>query len=103
MHIKDCILDYGPIYSFWLFSFKRCNGMFGSLPSNKRNIDSQVMGRFCCEDLIFNLDKLQQCEEYSADIFNEFDRFSPQRGTLNDIDLHDMVKISKFSSRNDFI
>ena len=25
-HIKDCILDFGPVYSFWLFSFKRLNG-----------------------------------------------------------------------------
>ena len=22
-HLYDCILDFGPIYSFWLFSFER--------------------------------------------------------------------------------
>lgn len=22
-HIKECVLDFGPIYSFWLFSFER--------------------------------------------------------------------------------
>ena len=22
-HIKECIFDYGPVYSFWLFSFER--------------------------------------------------------------------------------
>ena len=22
-HLADCILDYGPVYSFWLFSFER--------------------------------------------------------------------------------
>lgn len=23
MHLKECILEFGPIYSFWLFSFER--------------------------------------------------------------------------------
>lgn len=29
-HLKACILDYGPVYSFWLFSFERMNGVLGS-------------------------------------------------------------------------
>ena len=29
-HLYDCILDFGPIYSFWLFSFERENGILGS-------------------------------------------------------------------------
>ena len=28
-HITDCILDYGPVYSFWLYSFERYNGILG--------------------------------------------------------------------------
>ena len=27
-HLKDCILDFGPVYSFWLFSFERFNIFF---------------------------------------------------------------------------
>ena len=23
IHLADCVLDYGPVYSFWLFSFER--------------------------------------------------------------------------------
>ena len=43
MYIKDCILDYGPIiYSFWLFSFEKCNGIICSLPTNKRNNDKSL-------------------------------------------------------------
>jgi hypothetical protein len=26
LHIKDCMLDYGPLYSFWCFPFERLNG-----------------------------------------------------------------------------
>ena len=26
-HIADCIYDYGPLHSFWLFAFERYNGV----------------------------------------------------------------------------
>ena len=28
-HLKDCVLDFGPVYAFWLFSFERLNGFLG--------------------------------------------------------------------------
>ena len=70
---------------FWLLSFEKYNGKIGSLPTNKRNIESQIMGRFYCQNLILCLDKPQQYKGYFADIFNDFDRISSQMGTLNDI------------------
>lgn len=30
MHIKNCLLDFGPVYSFWCFSFERFNGIMGA-------------------------------------------------------------------------
>ena len=54
LHLKDCLLDFGHIYSFWHFCFERCNGMLGNLPNNKRNIEPQTMRRFCTENIIMN-------------------------------------------------
>ncbi len=31
LHIKECCQDYGPLYSFWCFSFERMNGILGKL------------------------------------------------------------------------
>ena len=45
-HIKDCILDFGPVYSFWLFSFERLNGVLGSYHTNCHDISVQLMRRF---------------------------------------------------------
>ena len=45
-HIKQCVLDFGPVYSFWLFSFERMNGILGAYHSNCRDIPLQVMRRF---------------------------------------------------------
>ena len=41
-HIKECILDYGPINNFWVFSFERFNGVLGKLPNNNRSIEIQM-------------------------------------------------------------
>ena len=45
-HIRECILDYGPLNNFWLFSFERFNGILGTLPNNNRSIEVQMMRRF---------------------------------------------------------
>ena len=29
LHLCECSFDYGPLYTFWCFSFKRMNGMLG--------------------------------------------------------------------------
>ena len=46
LHLIDTMLDFGPLYSTWCFSFERYNGMLGSLPTNKKTIEVQFMRRF---------------------------------------------------------
>ena len=29
LHLHDCSSDYGPLYTFWCFSFERMNGIIG--------------------------------------------------------------------------
>ena len=45
-HLTDCISDFGPMASFWLFSFERFNGILGDEPTNNRSIELQLMSRF---------------------------------------------------------
>ena len=45
-HILECILDYVPVYSFWLFSFERYNGILGDYKTNQRAIEMQLMQKF---------------------------------------------------------
>lgn len=46
LHLKECIQDFGPTYSFWLFSFERMNGLLGSRLTNHWNIETQLLARF---------------------------------------------------------
>lgn len=42
-HLKQVILDHGPVTSFWCFSFERFNGIMGSTTTNKRSVELQPM------------------------------------------------------------
>jgi len=33
LHLCECTYDYGPLYSFWCFSFERMNGFLGKIYS----------------------------------------------------------------------
>ena len=40
LHLAECCRDYGPIYSFWCYSFERMNGILGKymIPIVKKNL-----------------------------------------------------------------
>ena len=61
MHLADCVLDYGPVYSFWLFSFERYNGILGKYPTNNKSVELQMMRKFTRDQ---DLDDLQFPPEY---------------------------------------
>ena len=54
-HLKDILIDYGPVQSYWLFSFERMNGLLGQIPNNNRLIEPQLMRQFLHENLAFSL------------------------------------------------
>lgn len=45
-HLCECVLDYGPVYGFWCFSFERFNEILGSLHVNNHQIEVQLMRKF---------------------------------------------------------
>ena len=51
-HLKQCILDYGPLHAFWCYPFEWYNRILGSFHSNKKSIKSQwkrfVFCKFVC-------------------------------------------------------
>lgn len=53
-HIQECILNYGPVDSFWVFSFERFHGIWGNQPSNQQAVEVQLMRRFLKDGLMFS-------------------------------------------------
>lgn len=46
LHLKQCILDYGPLHAFWCYPFERFNGILGNIHFNRKSIESQLMKKF---------------------------------------------------------
>ena len=46
LHLKESLMAYGPLHSFWCFSFERYNGILTGYHTNKRDIEEQLMKRF---------------------------------------------------------
>jgi hypothetical protein len=55
-HLRECIEDFGPVQSFWLFSFERYNGILSRQPNNSRSVEIQVMRRFCRDTELMHFD-----------------------------------------------
>lgn len=51
-HLVSCIRQYGPLYSFWLFSFERYNGILGNISKNERNIEILNSQRGTLSDML---------------------------------------------------
>ncbi|OAD66773.1 hypothetical protein PHYBLDRAFT_152043 [Phycomyces blakesleeanus NRRL 1555(-)] len=37
MHLRESMLNFGPVYAFWLYSFERYNGKLKNIKTNHRN------------------------------------------------------------------
>ncbi|OAD79333.1 hypothetical protein PHYBLDRAFT_139365 [Phycomyces blakesleeanus NRRL 1555(-)] len=37
MHLHESMLDFGPVYAFWLYSFERYNGKLKNIKTNRQN------------------------------------------------------------------
>ena len=51
-HLVSCVRQYGPLYSFWLFSFERYNGILGNISNNEHNIEILNSQRGTLSDML---------------------------------------------------
>ena len=72
-HLADCILDYGPVYSFWLFSFERYNGILGAYSTNNKSVELQLIRKFLRDQLLRDFELPQ---EYGNHFKELIDRLS---------------------------
>ena len=66
LHLKQCLLDYGPSHAFWLYSFERYNGLLGSYHTNKKSIEIQIMRKFVDNQRLTGLKYLAKSEFLSV-------------------------------------
>lgn len=71
----------------------------GNIPNNKRNVETQMMKRFCRDGVILNINFPDQYLHHFDPDFLKLNASATQRGTLNTIDFKDYVPFMKLSSK----
>lgn len=86
LHIKQSILDFGPPHAFWCYAFERYNGILGSIHTNRRSIESQLMRQFCQE---------QELNDLILPNDPEFQSFIPKaKNSINSFPCENVIDIS---------
>ena len=66
-HLVECINEYGPLSSFWLFPFERYNGILEGTPTNNRSVEVQIMRKFLVDIQNLSLLQLEKANSILAD------------------------------------
>ena len=91
-HLLDCVLDYGPVYAFWLFSFERYNGILGDYGTNQRAVEIQLMRKFTSNQFMKDLPLPTAFEEIFKPLLNRL--VTRQSGSLEDQSITDQELMS---------
>ncbi|GET51676.1 hypothetical protein GLOIN_2v1786147 [Rhizophagus irregularis DAOM 181602=DAOM 197198] len=97
LHLCECSLDYGPLYTFWYFSFECMNGMLGSFPNSRRKIEPEIMRRLMFDNQISNIIN-SGVESKGLDLISN----RPSVGSLSEADQFSADEMRRFwlTSRN---
>ena len=82
-HLADCIYNFGSIYAFWLFAFERYNGILGSIPTNRKGIEVQLMKKFLLTDDF--LTRMQDMPDACSDVLGPLLTNKQQRSGVIDV------------------
>lgn len=91
-HLKECFLDFGPAGSFWTFAFERLNGVLGSIPTNHRDIETQIMRWFNTNQQVLQ----QNQDKEISKLFHPFQRSvgSLKQNTLPELPIRSVLDLS---------
>ena len=65
-HLKECIYDMGPVFSFWCFSFERYNGILESFQKNWHAPELQIIQKFILMQTLNSVDVTSAPAEISS-------------------------------------
>ena len=95
-HLKECLSDFGPASSFWAFPFERLNGTLGAVPTNHKDIETQLMRKFCSNQQV-----LQALETRQDEAMNKLlNPFMASKGSLKHQELPELPLLPELSLSN---
>ena len=65
-HIKDCILDFGPISAFWAYPFERFNGILESFSKNWIKPEEQITKKFLSFQELMTMKNIPEFSDFAS-------------------------------------
>jgi len=98
LHLKNCLLDYGPVHGFWCFPFERFNGILGAYHTNNKAVESQILKKVLHEQAIARLDLPTELIEDFSPIYQKMS--TKTKGSLKETAKVENLRL--LQSTNDF-
>ena len=67
-HLKECILDYGPLSSFWCFPFERYNGFLEGLQKSWNGPEKEMMYKILNMQHIHSLQHVNDEDKFGHEV-----------------------------------
>ena len=105
-HMRDCMLDYGPLSSFWCFSFERYNGTLEGVKKSWNGPEKQMLTKFMDMQYMCTLQKsiaTGNKEDFVTLVCKNNHLFSnhlSSYGSLHELVLHDVIISNQLRSFN---
>lgn len=96
-HLKECLLDFGPMHVFWCFSFERFNGAFGHFHTNNKAVEIQFMRKIMTSKFCDSF-KDVACSTSEVDFSDIF--FNSADSLLEKLKVTDIVRFLKVSDND---
>ncbi|CAG8490466.1 2356_t:CDS:2 [Cetraspora pellucida] len=103
IHLKECLLDYGPVYEIWCFAYERMNDKLLVIPTSNRDITIEVMA-VIYEEITINIVASTLLKKFSDSInclFKIFYNSISLEGTLAKylIPVQDVLNLYNISTK----
>ena len=98
IHLAQSILNFGPIQTFWLFSFERYNGILGNYHTNQRSVEIQMMQKFCDDMYIASVAATDDAIGHHKDLFSSLLHKKISGSLKDNLEIDDTSIISMDSS-----
>ena len=98
MHLKECLKNYGPVHTFWCYSFERYNGMLGRYHTNNHSVEVQIMKKFLREAELQSVEPPCEANEvFGVGLLNQ------DHGICDDTEIWKLHRLALFSNiQSDF-
>ena len=70
-HLKECILEYGPLHALWLFPFEKFYGILGQLPHNNKSIEAQLFRQLLKDQHVIAIPHYTMFQEDFSEFLND--------------------------------